>query len=214
MQEDSINLDSGVLRTTRAFKKQIEAKGNQDDGSTPIIFGWTVLGALCMLRKSLREVCEELGPDSVSLHLVEDDEYGWPRLTLKSSHGEDALVSLVVGAQDRRTGTILAFKLCPTDLQLEMQETEYLDRENIQRTLRLFLRRFFDQVSKMLEEQHSLEKQFSNIFNSLDVPNVLEKVGQIGEIDSDNLFPGSLPDPGPLEEEEEGLLLGDDDFFE
>lgn len=210
-QQVPLNLDSGVLRTTRAFKKQIETQGSLEEDGTPLIFGWKILGALCLLRKSLREVCEELGPESISLHLVEDDEYGWPKLTLRPTQCDDVQVSLVVGAQDRRNGTILFFKLLPTDLHLELKEEEYLNAENVQRALRLFLRRFFDQVAKMLEEQRSLENQVSNIFDSLDAPNVIEKTAKM-EMGSDSLFPDTLPDPGPLEDDDD-LLLGDADFF-
>lgn len=210
MQEDSGTLDSGVLRTTRAFKKQIEAQEAQEEQHTPIIFGWTILGALSLLRKSLREVCEELGPESVTLNLVEDDEFGWPRLTLRSSFGDDSLVGFVVGAQDRRAGTILSLKLNPIGMQLEMSEKDYLDTENLQRVFRLYLRHFFDQVTKRIEEQRSQESKFLHIVDAFDAPVIPEKASVRVEPDSDRIFPDKLPDPGDLAEDD---LLLDADFF-
>lgn len=211
----SNSLDSGVLRTTRAFKRQIESRTGLGDGSSLSILSWSILGALSQLRKSLREVCKEIGQDSVSLRLEEDDEFGWPRLTLSSIHGESVGVRLVVGAQDRRKGTVLLLRLPPTSLELEMQEAEYSQKENIERTLRLFLRRFFDEVAKKVEDERSLDKQFSNLLESLDVPEVPTMAAneQSKLLSGEDLFPSTLPDPGPLLEEEETLDIDSDEFF-
>jgi hypothetical protein len=206
-QDNSNALDSGVLRTTRAFKKQLESRIQSDECSAMSILSWSILGSLSQLRKSLREVCEEIGKDSVALKLIEDDEFGWPRLSLSTLHAETLGVSLVVGGQDRRNGTVLTFKLYPTDLNVELTEKEYLDNETIHRTLRLFLRKFFDLVSKKVEEDRSVEKQFSSLFESFEMPSV-----DAGQVDSsEDLFPTNPS--ASVEDEEEGLQFFDDDFF-
>lgn len=213
-QIESNGLNSGVLRTTRAFKNQIKASENRGESKTPIIHSWKILEALSLVRKSLREVCSELGPDSVELNLVEDDEFGWPRMSLRSNHGENSLVNLTVGAHDRRNGTILFFKLQPSDLNVELLESDYSEAESVHRALRLFIRRFYDQISKVLEDQGRLEKQFSGILESIDMPPELglgQAAGDLKSGDSDNLFPKPIPDPASGEGD--NLLLDDDDFF-
>lgn len=201
------SLDSGVLRTTRAFKKQLESPLSSENSNTSIS-SWSVLGALSLMRKLLREVCEEIGQDSVAVSLVEDDEFGWPRLSLRSVQGGSSGVALVVGAQDRRNGTILFIKLRPTELQLEMQEVEYKETETMQRNLRLFLRKFFDLITKKIEEDRTIDKQFSNLLNALDVP---EDLIDRADIHGDDLFPSKIADPGDLEDDI--LPLEGDDFF-
>ncbi len=213
MQEENGNLDSGILRTTRAFKKQIEVKNSSEVKASPVIWEWKVLEPLCVLRKSLREVCEELGPDSVTLDLVEDDEFGWPRLTLKSVHGKDSFVRLVVGAQDRRNGTVLLFKIDPSDLRLELSEKDYMDGENLQRVLRLYLRSFFDEVSKLIEKQKLEDEKLSNVFDSLSQSKVYE-----GDIEKADLASGALFSDGAMVtdaclDEGDEILMEEEDFF-
>lgn len=205
----SDSLDSGVLRTVRAFKKQIESQALSDDSFSSSILSWSVLGPLSQLRKAIREACEEIGNGSVDLHLVEDDEFGWPRLSLHSDHNNELGVKLVVGAQDRRNGTIIFFKIYPLELHVELQESDYLDPENTQRTLRLFLRKFFDLVTKKIEEERSVEKKFSNLFHSLDTPDI-ESTGSSGD---DDLFPSVLSDPGDSDDISEDIPLDIDDLF-
>jgi hypothetical protein len=158
---------SSILQTAQAFKSQIDTRSSKDEKEEGVESQFLVLTALVYVRRSLRELSSKAKFNKVSLSLVEDDAYGWPRMRLVAFVGGTEVCELTVGAQTRRDGAVVYFKESAQGNTIELLESQIVDRDFTDRTLRTLVRSFFESVKKIVSEKESIEKKVASVLQVL-----------------------------------------------
>lgn len=164
-----IKTKNTILQTAEAFKAIIDNQSLSNSDSNPLevnIFKkdnskskiYKALSVLVYGRKTLREITLTTKFKDVSISLIEDDCFGWPRFVLRAEMNQRNLTELTIGAQSRRDGITIFFKENCKDTLVELNYTQYEDIVEFEKSLRSIVRIFFESVSIKLRELNSIDK--------------------------------------------------------
>jgi hypothetical protein len=158
---------NSILQTAQAFKSQIDSRSSREEKGEGVESQFLILTALVYVRRSLRELNSKAKFNKVSLRLIEDDAYGWPRMRLVATVGGNDVCELTVGAQTRRDGAVVYFKESAQGNTVELLESQIIDQDFTDRTLRALVRTFFESVKKIVSEKESIEKKVASVLQVL-----------------------------------------------